>query len=150
MWPSTILLKNTVSFGEIVLHGRNHNICQHFIYIHIGVHVAVEDKKTRPVVSCSSSPYMYGSTRDVLLSVLTFPLPSESCPIDDSPSSAGPDVEWTWTWLFWPREVFYAPYLVDTLFKARYCRYTAVKRCCNVLFGSTRHKHPKCSVSFTL
>jgi len=64
---------------------------QHFIHIHIGVHVAVEDK-TRLVVSCNSSPYMYESTRDVLSSVLTFPLPSESCPVNDSPSSAGHDV----------------------------------------------------------
>ena len=69
----------------------------------VGVDVAVEDNKTRPVVSCNSSPYMYGSTRDVLLSVLTFPFPSESCPVDDSPSSAGPDVEWlTWTLLSSP------------------------------------------------
>jgi len=97
MWPSTILLKNTVFFGEIVLHKKEP---QHFIHIHIGFYVAVEDNKTRPVVSCNSSPYMNGSTRDVLLSVLTFPLPSESCPEDDSPSAASPDVEWwTWTWL---------------------------------------------------
>jgi len=62
MWPSTILLHNTVSYGEIVLLERNHNICQHFIHIQIGVHVAVENNKTLPVVSCNSSPYMYGST----------------------------------------------------------------------------------------
>jgi len=137
------------SFGEIALHERNHNICQHFIHIHIGVHVAVEDNKTRPVVWCNSSQYMYGSTRDVLLSVLTFPLPSESCPVDDLPSSAGPDVEWwTWMWWTWPWEVFYAPCLVDALFQARYCRYTATKRCCNVFCGLTRHEHPKGSVSF--
>jgi len=90
MRPSTILLKNTVFLGEIVMHDRKHSICQHFIHIHIGVYVAVEDNKTRHVVSCNSSPY--GSTRDVLVSVLTFPLPSESCPVDDSPLSAGPDV----------------------------------------------------------
>jgi len=138
------------SFGEIALHERNHNICQHYIHKHIVVHVAVEDNKTRPVVWCNSSPYMYGSTRDYLLSVLTFPLTSKSCPVDDSPSSAGPNIEWwTWTrmWWSWPWQVFYAPCLVDALFQARNCRYTATKRCCNVLFGLTRHEHPQCSVS---
>jgi len=90
------------------LYERNHNICQHFIHIHIGVYVAVKDNKTRPVVSCNSSPYMYGSNRDVLLSVLT----------SESILSRIWFTIICWTW--------------------RYCRYTAAKCCRNVLFGSTR------------
>jgi len=94
-------------------------------------------KTTRRVLLCRviSSLYLYRSTRDVLWSVLAFSLPSESCPVDDSPSSAGPDIEWlTWTMLSWPLCFFYAPCLVDALFQARYCRFI-------VLFGSTGHEH---------
>ena len=110
------------------------------------VHVAVEETTRRVLLFRVIPQYMYRSTRDVLLSVLTFPFPSEFCPVDDSSSYAGPDVEWwtwTWTWLSWPRKVFYSPCLVDALFQARYCRYTAAKRCCNVDFGLPRHEHLK-------
>jgi len=153
MWPSTILLQRSFPSGKLSCM-KGATICANnsFTYT-LQVHVAVDDNKTRPFVSCYSSPYMYESTRDVILSVLTFSFPSESCPVDDPSSSAGPDVEWwtwTWTWLTWPREVFYGPCLMDALFQARYCRDTAAKRCCNVLFGLTRHKHLKSSVSFIL
>jgi len=91
---------------------------------------------------------MYRSTRDVLLSVLTFPLPSESCPVDDSPSSAGPDVE------LWHADVvvlasvgllryLFGGRVVPGAFLSIHC-----SRSYNVLFGSTRHEHLKCSVSF--
>jgi len=147
MWPSTILLQNT--FGKLSCM-KGTTICANTSFT-CKLAFTLLLKKTRRVLLCRVIPPHTCMDPPWRPSVLTFPLPLEFCPVDDSPSSAGPDVEWwtwKWTWLSWPREVFYAPCLVDALFQARYCRYTAAKRCCNVLFGLTRHEHPKCAVSF--
>jgi len=156
MWPSTILLQNSASFGKIVLHEyvsymKGTTIFANTLFTYTLAFTLLL-KTTRRVLLCRVIPphtcidptvtsYFW---LDVFAAVRINPVPYMILHHLLDLTLSGD----TRTWLSWHREVFYVPCLVDALFQARYSRSTAAKRCCNVLFGSNHHEHPKCSVSF--
>jgi len=152
MW----LLQNSVSFGKIVLHEyvscmKGTTILANTLFTNT-LAFTLRLKTTRRFLLCRVIPshtcidptvtsYIW---LDVSAAVRINPVPYmiHHHLLDLTRSGD------TRTWLSWHQNAFYVPCLVDALFQARYCRSTAAKRWCNVLFGSNHHEHPKCSVSF--
>ena len=96
MCPSTILLQDSVSFGTIVLHEyvsyiKGTRIFANTFFTYT-LAFTLRLKTTRRVLLCRVIPPHTCMDPPVTSSVLTFPLPAESCPVDDSLSSAGHDV----------------------------------------------------------